>query len=114
MEDADWATSDKPVILCGDGCVRVYDSGLKTCNSVLNLLDTEGGTREGRRREDRRWQRVFIIRWRREQWQTCSASPPPSEPVFCPQMVLPQASLRLKAMLQHQPWNLEYSLDPAE
>ena len=37
-----------------------------------------------------------------------------SEPVFCPHVVLPQASLRVKAMLQHQPWNLEYSLDPSE
>ena len=45
--------------------------------------------------------------------------PPPSlsslaEHVFCPHVVLPQASLRVKAMLQHQPWNLEYSLDPNE
>lgn len=38
----------------------------------------------------------------------------PTEPVFCPHVVLPQASLRVKAMLQHQPWNLEYSLDPNE
>ena len=37
-----------------------------------------------------------------------------AEPVFLPQVVLPQASLRVKAMLQHQPWNLEYSLDPSE
>ena len=37
-----------------------------------------------------------------------------TEPVFLPHVVLPQASLRVKAMLQHQPWNLEYCLDPSE
>jgi hypothetical protein len=77
VEDADWATSDKPVVLGNDGCVRVFDTELRTCHSVLNVLEM-------------------------------------GEPVFLPQVVLPQASLRVKAMLQHQPWNLEYSLDPSE
>ena len=42
VEDADWATSDKPIVITSDGCVRVYDSELKTCHSVLNVLDVRG------------------------------------------------------------------------
>ena len=48
VEDADWATSDKPVVLGNDGCVRVFDTELRTCHSVLNVLEMEGGWREGR------------------------------------------------------------------
>ena len=42
VEDADWATSDKPIVLGSDGCVRVYDSDLRSCRSVLNVLETCG------------------------------------------------------------------------
>lgn len=42
VEDADWATSDKPIVLGSDGCVRVYDSELKMCHSVLNVLQMPG------------------------------------------------------------------------
>lgn len=38
----------------------------------------------------------------------------PTEPMFCPCAVPPQSALQLKCMLQHQPWNLEYSLNPEE
>ena len=48
VEDADWATSDKPVVLGNDGCVRVFDTELRTCHSVLNVLEMGGGWREGR------------------------------------------------------------------
>ena len=61
MEDADWSTSDKPMALCSDGCLRVYDTGLKTCNSVLNLLDTEGGKEEGGKQR-----KAGGVRWRGE------------------------------------------------
>ena len=37
-----------------------------------------------------------------------------SEPVFCPRASNAQSSLRLKCMLQHQPWAVEYNLDPDE
>ena len=39
---------------------------------------------------------------------------PLPEPVFCPYAMTPQSSLRLKVMLQHQPWRLEYNLNPKE
>ncbi|XP_077206059.1 WD repeat-containing protein 11 [Paroedura picta] len=34
-----------------------------------------------------------------------------SEPVWCPYLLVPRASLALKAFLLHQPWNNKYSLD---
>uniref|UniRef100_A0A7M4EW33 WD repeat domain 11 n=1 Tax=Crocodylus porosus TaxID=8502 RepID=A0A7M4EW33_CROPO len=34
-----------------------------------------------------------------------------SEPVWCPYLLVPRASLALKAFLLHQPWNDKYSLD---
>ena len=43
VEDADWATSDKPVVLGNDGCMRVFDTELRTCHSVLNVLEMGGG-----------------------------------------------------------------------
>ena len=42
VEDADWATSDKPIVLGSDGCVRVYDAELKNCHSVVNVLEMGG------------------------------------------------------------------------
>lgn len=42
VEDADWATSDKPVILTGDGCVRVFDLKLQQCQSIVNIADFPG------------------------------------------------------------------------
>ena len=49
VEDADWATSDKPVVLGSDRCVRVYDSELRTCHSVLNVLEMSGEEGRGER-----------------------------------------------------------------
>ena len=43
VEDADWATSDKPVVLGSDGCLRVFDTELRSCTSVLNILEMGGG-----------------------------------------------------------------------
>ncbi|XP_019358468.1 PREDICTED: WD repeat-containing protein 11 isoform X2 [Gavialis gangeticus] len=34
-----------------------------------------------------------------------------TEPVWCPYLLVPRASLALKAFLLHQPWNDKYSLD---
>ncbi|XP_061491807.1 WD repeat-containing protein 11 isoform X4 [Rhineura floridana] len=34
-----------------------------------------------------------------------------SEPVWCPYLLVPRASLALKTFLLHQPWNNKYSLD---
>ncbi|XP_034993469.2 WD repeat-containing protein 11 isoform X2 [Zootoca vivipara] len=34
-----------------------------------------------------------------------------TEPVWCPYLLVPRASLALKAFLLHQPWNNKYSLD---
>lgn len=48
VEDADWVSSDKPILLGSDKCVRVYDSELRTCRSVLNVL--EMGGEDGRER----------------------------------------------------------------
>ena len=42
VEDADWATSDKPVLLTGDGCVRVFDIKLQQCQSVVTVADFAG------------------------------------------------------------------------
>jgi hypothetical protein len=42
VEDADWATSDKPVLLTGDGCVRVFDIKLQHCQSVVTVTDFAG------------------------------------------------------------------------
>lgn len=35
-------------------------------------------------------------------------------PVFCPHSIPPAASLKLKHTLIHQPWNVDYSLSPAD
>lgn len=42
VEDADWVTSDKPALLTSDGCVRIYDTKLRTCQSVVSLKDLHG------------------------------------------------------------------------
>ena len=40
--DADWATSDKPVLLTNDGCIRVYDTKLQSCHSAIVLQEFGG------------------------------------------------------------------------
>lgn len=42
VEDADWATSDKPVLLTSDGCVRIFDIKLQHSQSVITLADFAG------------------------------------------------------------------------
>ena len=42
VEDADWATSDKPVLLTSDGSVRVFDIKLQHCQSVVSIADFAG------------------------------------------------------------------------
>ncbi|KAK6481905.1 WD repeat-containing protein 11 isoform X1 [Huso huso] len=37
-----------------------------------------------------------------------------TDPVWCPYLLLPRASLALKAFLLHQPWNGSYTLDVAQ
>ena len=43
VEDADWATSDKVVLLSSDGCVRVYDITLKHCQYSVDNTELAGG-----------------------------------------------------------------------
>ncbi|XP_038045535.1 WD repeat-containing protein 11-like isoform X5 [Patiria miniata] len=37
--DADWAASDKPIIVSSDGCIRVYDIKLKTTCSPMDYAE---------------------------------------------------------------------------
>ncbi len=42
IEDADWATSDKVVLLTSDGCVRVCEVSLKHSQSPVNTSELSG------------------------------------------------------------------------
>ncbi len=42
VEDADWVTSDKPAVLTSDGCVRIFDVKLHSCQSVITLQELQG------------------------------------------------------------------------
>lgn len=43
VEDADWSSSDKPVLLTSDGCVHVSDCNLQVSNNVeINSRELEG------------------------------------------------------------------------
>ncbi len=44
VEDADWAASDKTVVIANDGSVRVYDLGFQLCQSAFTLADFRGQT----------------------------------------------------------------------
>ena len=73
-DNAEWANSDKPVLLVSSSVVRVWDISLKQCHAPMSTN------------------------------RHC-------EPFFCPHSVLPHMALRLKTLLQHQPWATgEYSL----
>ncbi|XP_033632855.1 WD repeat-containing protein 11-like isoform X3 [Asterias rubens] len=37
--DADWAASDKPIVVSSDGCIRVYDIKLKTTCSAMDYAE---------------------------------------------------------------------------
>ena len=42
VEDADWAASDKTVLLAKDGSIRVYDLSFQLCQSSFSLADFKG------------------------------------------------------------------------
>ena len=43
VEDADWASSDKPVVLMSDGCIHVLDCSLMlSINVEMNSRELEG------------------------------------------------------------------------
>ena len=44
ITDADWAASDKPVLACADGCVRIMDINLKTGASPMDEHQLPGKT----------------------------------------------------------------------
>ena len=67
LEDVDWATSDKPIALCSDGCVRVYDTTLRICHSILNVMEAEGKREGGRERKGGREGGREVARGRREE-----------------------------------------------
>ena len=74
VDNAEWADSDKPVLLMSSGVVQMWDISLKQCHAPMSTN------------------------------RQC-------EPFFCPHSVLPHMALRLKTLLQHQPWGTgEYSL----
>ncbi|XP_068114117.1 WD repeat-containing protein 11 [Hyperolius riggenbachi] len=72
--DVDWCSSDKVILACDDGCIRVLEMSMKY--SCFRMDEQE------------------LI-----------------DPVWCPYMLLPRASLVLKAFLLHQPWGEKHSLD---
>ncbi len=45
ITDADWAASDKPVLACADGCVRVMDIKFKVGASPLDDHQLSGQCR---------------------------------------------------------------------
>lgn len=43
VEDADWASSDKPILLTSDGCIHVVDCSLQLfINVEMSLRELEG------------------------------------------------------------------------
>ena len=42
VEDVDWITSDKPVLLTSDGCLRVYDLKLVLCHTAIQIKELAG------------------------------------------------------------------------
>uniref|UniRef100_A0A8C5R6N5 WD repeat-containing protein 11 n=1 Tax=Leptobrachium leishanense TaxID=445787 RepID=A0A8C5R6N5_9ANUR len=71
--DVDWCSSDKVILACEDGCIRVLEMSLKFASFRMDEQE--------------------LI-----------------DPVWCPYMLLPKASLILKAFLLHQPWGDRCSL----
>lgn len=56
--------------------------------------------------------RVFDIKM--SSCSSCHGYDEYREPVFSPYSTLPQCTFRLKSILQHQPWSVEYNLDYTE
>lgn len=42
ITEIDWAASDRPVIACQDGTIKVYDMNLKTCSSSFDEFILSG------------------------------------------------------------------------
>lgn len=40
--DVDWGSSNTPLVLTADGCLRLFDLSLKTCTSPFESLDSQG------------------------------------------------------------------------
>lgn len=94
VEDADWASSDKPILLTCDGCIHVLDCSLQlTINVEMNCRELEGTSCYDKIMSVS----LFYI-----------------EPIFCPHAAGAQASLQMKCLLQHQPWRLSYNIEPDE
>jgi len=72
--DVEWAASDRPILACADGTIRITDI---TCSSGCSTMED-------------------------------SQMP---DPIFCPHILPPKASLTLKCRLQHQPWKKCYALN---
>ncbi|XP_078500058.1 WD repeat-containing protein 11 isoform X1 [Lissotriton helveticus] len=72
--DVDWCTSDKVILACDDGCIRILEMSMK---SACFRMDEQELT----------------------------------DPVWCPYLLVPRASLAMKAFLLHQPWSEKHSLD---
>ena len=89
MEDIDWCSSDKLICLMSDGTVKVCD--IKFNNSSTSHSSTDY---QGKQKVVLSLFNLFYL-----------------EAVFSPQTMLPQSAFRLKCILQHQSWNVEYSLD---
>ncbi len=97
VEDVDWATSDKPIIITSDGVVRIYDLSLQKCQSEFTLAEFKS---------------IAVYNYIHVSCDLVVIFIP--DPVFCPHSMPPMASRRLKVILQHQPWNVEYSLVPSD
>ncbi|XP_075072416.1 WD repeat-containing protein 11 [Mixophyes fleayi] len=72
--DVDWCSSDKVILACDDGCIRVLEMSMKSAGFRMDEQE--------------------LI-----------------DPVWCPYLLLPRASMVLKAFLLHQPWGEKHSLD---
>ena len=77
VENAEWANSDKPVLLISGGVIQIWDLQLKQCQSPM-----------------------VVYKY--------------ADPLFCPQATLPQTSLKLKTLLQHQSWKGKYVLPDSQ
>uniref|UniRef100_A0A8C4QUC4 WD repeat domain 11 n=1 Tax=Eptatretus burgeri TaxID=7764 RepID=A0A8C4QUC4_EPTBU len=74
ISDGDWSSSDKSVLACDDGCIRVMDTTLR--GSTFHMQEQEL-----------------------------------TDALWCPYLLQPKMALALKAFLQHQPCDQQYTLD---
>ncbi|PIK33261.1 putative WD repeat-containing protein 11, partial [Apostichopus japonicus] len=80
--DVDWGSSNTPLVLTADGCLRLFDLSLRRAPHPLRA-------------------------WRvKSESNSCKCK----EPFFCPYLLSPKTALAMKHTLQHQPWNEKYEL----